>query len=85
MDISQAKLDKFLSTLASPRCSLCGRSQWNANTKLFYLGEYNKDALVLGGPVYPVLPITCTHCGNTLFINALVAGLLEQDKNNGKK
>ena len=37
--------------------------------------------LVLGGAkssIVPVIPVTCSKCGNTVFINAIVANLLEE-------
>lgn len=61
------------------RCPLCGNSGWNITDKYFELREFNDGNLVIGGPnnaIIPVIPVTCKHCGNTVFINALTTGLL---------
>lgn len=63
-------------------CPMCGGNQWNVPEKIFELREFNDGNLMIGGPngaVLPVIPITCRNCGNTVFINALFAGLLEED------
>ncbi len=84
MDISKEKLDNYIKNQHTPICSFCGNNTWNISSKIFELLEFDANGLQLGGPVYPVVPITCNNCGNTLFINALVAGLLEQKfPNNG--
>lgn len=84
MDISKEKLDNYIKKQHTPICSFCGNNTWNISSKIFELLEFNANGLQLGGSVYPVVPITCNNCGNTLFINALVAGLLEQKfPNNG--
>lgn len=62
-------------------CPMCGSKQWNVADKIFELREFNEGNLVLGGPnasIVPVITVTCTHCGNTVFINALTSGLLKR-------
>lgn len=62
-------------------CPMCGSRIWNVADKIFELREFNNGQLVLGGPnssLLPVVPVTCAHCGNTIFINALAAGLLKE-------
>lgn len=81
MRISSEKLDTFLTTLHQYTCPLCGHDKWNADNMVFYLGEFFLDSVRIGTPQFPVLPITCVNCGNTLFINALVAGLIDATEN----
>jgi hypothetical protein len=38
---------------------------------------YVGGGLVVGGPVYPFLVVTCSQCGYTVFVNALKAGILK--------
>lgn len=48
----------------------------------------NVGNIVLGGSVLPSVPIVCTNCGNTFFLNAKVLGLKENSEeatNNGDK
>ena len=62
-------------------CPMCHSSSWNLSDKIFELREFNNGSLVLGGPssaITPVIPVTCTNCGNTIFVNALTAGFLKE-------
>jgi len=77
--------EKLLSHLKSKwqgrSCQMCGTGNWNVSDSIFELREYNQGNLVIGGgPIIPVVPITCDNCGNTVFINAIKAGLIEQNK-----
>ena len=63
-------------------CPYCHGNNWDVPDKAFELREFNKGDLKIGGPegaILPVVPITCTNCGNTVFINALLAGLVEEN------
>ena len=56
---------------------MCGDNNWNIDDTIFELREFNKGAMVLGGSnssVIPVLALTCSKCGNTQFINAIICG-----------
>ena len=62
-------------------CPMCGGDEWSISDKVFELREFNEGNIVLGGPnsaITPVIPVTCRNCGNTVFINALVAELLRE-------
>jgi hypothetical protein len=37
---------------------------------------YAGGNVVLGGRIYPLVTIICMTCGNTVFLNAVVAGLV---------
>ena len=54
-------------------CPMCGKGPWNALDSTYQLTEYNEGSLVLGGPLVPVIPVTCGSCGNTVLVNAIVA------------
>ena len=57
-------------------CSLCNSSKWEVSDTIFELREFNGGDLVQGGDsIYPVIPITCSNCGNTLFLNAVKMGV----------
>jgi len=36
--------------------------------------EFNAGSVIIGGPVIPVVAVTCLNCGNTVLVNALIAG-----------
>jgi ribosomal protein S27AE len=62
-------------------CPMCGGGPWNASDMAFELREFNEGNLVVGGvPITPVIPVTCSNCGNTILINAVVAGLVTKSK-----
>lgn len=50
------------------------------NGQIFELREFNDGNFVLGpnSAITPVIPVTCSNCGNTVFVNALIAGLLKE-------
>lgn len=62
----------------SNTCPYCGKQEWNVTESVFELREFNEGNLNVGGPITPVIPITCQNCGNTVFINALTSGLLKE-------
>lgn len=87
--IDGEKLIKYLEEKwgRGKHCSMCNESQWIISDKIFELREFKGGSLVLGGktPIFPVIPAICGNCSNTLFINAINAGLLNIPKeNNGK-
>lgn len=62
-------------------CPMCGVGNWNVSDSIFELREFNQGNLVMGGgPIFPVIPVTCDNCGNSVFINAIVSKLVEQNK-----
>lgn len=66
------------------RCPLCGEENWSVTDKVFELREFNDENFALGGPsgaITPVIPVICANCGNTVFINVLVTGLLKEGFN----
>jgi len=78
------KLIGFLSQKWGGRpCPACGMGSWNVHDSSFELREFNEGNMVLGGPLIPVVPVICTNCGNTVLINALVAGLVASDTPSG--
>lgn len=63
------------------RCPACGSSSFTAMPTLMELREFRQGSLVVGGsPIVPLAVLTCQNCGNTLLINALVTGLMENPK-----
>ena len=32
--------------------------------------------MVVGGPLIPLVPVTCNNCGYTIVVNAILAGAL---------
>ncbi len=62
-------------------CPICKTGNWNVSDRIYELREHHGGGLVIGsGPIVPVVPVTCDHCGNTVLVNSIVAGLTEQKK-----
>lgn len=66
----------------SAGCPMCGGNEWNVSEKIFELREFSAGKRMVGesnGAILPVVPVICNNCGNTMFINALFIGLLEEE------
>jgi hypothetical protein len=65
----------------SQACPICGNSQWVIGEHLVQpitLGE--KHHLMLGGgPGYPLIQVISIPCGYTVFVNAVIAGVVLGD------
>jgi hypothetical protein len=78
--IDAQKLITFLNTKwRNHPCPICTVGSWNVQDSSFELREFNEGNMVLGGPVIPVVPVVCNNCGNTVLVNAIMAGLVEKD------
>jgi hypothetical protein len=62
--------------LPNAKCPMCDHSQWGVNDAVFEMREFFQGNMVIGGKIIPVVPISCSHCGNTIFLNALQIGLI---------
>ena len=60
-------------------CPVCGERLWGVNKTIMELREFNNGDIVIGGnsTMMPLVTLTCSKCGNTLFFNALRLGLID--------
>lgn len=79
MKISIDKLEPLMRKTHPPICPLCGGNKWNVTDAVFFLPEFFEDSVRFNARSIPVIPFTCTVCGNTLFVNAIIAGVLDKD------
>lgn len=79
MKINQEKLNNYLQTIHGSVCPLCGNNDWNTSNQIFQAIEFDYKGILINGASYPMVPLTCSTYGNTYFINALVAGLIDKD------
>ncbi len=85
-DIETQKMISFLSQKwGEKKCNMCGGGTWEVQDKVFQLTEFHQGNLVVGGPLVPVVPVTCTNCGNTTLVNALISGAITPEPNQGEK
>ncbi|WPJ95406.1 hypothetical protein SH580_18460 [Coraliomargarita algicola] len=65
------------------KCSQCDSSSWSVTSKIFELREHIEEgssSVIEGIAVFPVSPVTCRNCGNTILVNPISAGLFEKEK-----
>lgn len=85
MNLTPDQSKKFLATIQAKwrppfQCTCCGANNWSIAESVFQLTEFHGSGMRIGGLLVPVVPVTCNNCGNTLVINALVAGAIEPEK-----
>lgn len=65
--------------LLGKKCQLCDSEDWDVG---LYLGEiriFRRGSILDGDGVYPCVVVHCGTCGNTLLLNAIVLGIVEQE------
>lgn len=81
-NVNQDKLIEELNKKWGGRgCPMCGNASWIVSDNVFEIREFNNGNLIVGGgPILPLVTVSCDNCGNTILINPLVLGVM--DKNN---
>ena len=60
-------------------CPMCGVWNWTVTSGIFELREFNDGNFIIGNtPIFPVVPIMCDNCWNTILISALKSDLISQ-------
>ena len=80
--INSDKVIRFLQEKWQGRtCPMCQAGNWSVSDQVFEMREFNGGNRILGGKssILPVIPVTCANCGNIIFVNAIVAGLIRND------
>ena len=67
-----------------PTCPACGQNTWFIGDHLVAAPVYS-GGMIIGGPVYPNFMIICQNCGNTQYFNAVIAKIIESDKEEEEK
>jgi len=60
------------------KCPMCNEAIWEVVSTIYSPPQFAKGGVVLGGEVIPTVPVVCTNCGFTAWVNAMVAGILDQ-------
>jgi len=61
---------------ARKECRQCGSNSWAVEGFVLLSISDQPGQLVLGGPSLPTVSLVCNICGNTVLVNAIVAGVL---------
>ena len=80
MKVEKSRLDAYLKRIHPTSCPLCGKSSWTVSDIVFQSPEFNDGEHPIGRASFPMIPLACENCGNTYFINALVAKLVDPQK-----
>jgi len=76
-DIKTDAVIAFLNSKWDNRsCPMCNKGPWSVQDRVFQLNEFHQGNLVVGGPLIPVIPVSCGNCGHTVLVNAIIAGVL---------
>lgn len=79
MKVNKDKMEVYLKKIRATVCPLCGNNKWGITEHVFQAIEFDQKGIILGGAAYPIVPLTCENCGNTFFINAFVADLIDRE------
>ena len=86
MKISPEKLDELIRKKTNEKwtgkpCQNCGEKSIVLQNQIYMLTEYRGAQIILGGAtsLVPLLIANCTNCGNTILINAIHLGLINQE------
>lgn len=66
------------------KCPMCGAETWRISDNTYELREFKKGALVAGGTIVPLILITCSNCGNSVLVNAIVANIVKPEEGDKK-
>jgi hypothetical protein len=57
-------------------CPVCRKTEtYDVSEQVYQIVEYPEMGRLSGEVVAPIVPVTCRNCGNTILVNALVAGV----------
>lgn len=60
-------------------CDFCGQNQWSLSQDFVTPPVFEKG-IKIGGKAYPQLMLICNNCGNTKYFNAVIMGLIKEEK-----
>ena len=81
--MSEFKSEKVIAFLGEKwgnrACPMCGKGPWSVQDRIFQLSEFHQGSLVVGGPLIPIIPVTCGNCGHTVLVNAILSGGMQAE------
>lgn len=75
-------------TKQSPKgigCAICAKREWILGDHLVAAPIFHEGNMVLGGQSYPTVMLICKNCGHTLYLNAVMIGLVPPKKKQDPK
>lgn len=77
MKADEKKVEKYIKSIEPHACPLCGKEEWTVSPHIYQVPEFDYNGILVSGAMYPVIAISCDNCGNTYFVNAIQAGILD--------
>lgn len=65
-------------------CPICNMDDWGISDKIIEIRPIHEQPESFSGNIYPYFFIFCRNCGYTIFVNAIIAGLIEIKPNQQK-
>ena len=84
MRLTQEQVEELIGRLSQYgeiNCPVCRNHRWNVNSLIIESREFIGGDITLGGSIMPFIPLTCQTCGNTLFLNAMSLGFVNNNGN----
>lgn len=57
-------------------CPFHGPTSWEVGNMVVQTVQYVPKGISIGGRTYPLVPVICRTCGYTVFLNALLMGIV---------
>lgn len=73
--LDSKKIEKYKKTHIPQKCEMCGGGSWLLEEEVLFLPTVKTGTLIPSSSGYPFVPVVCPKCGNTKFVNALIADL----------
>lgn len=66
-------------------CPYCQNTQWTVDTSIVTPIEVDENKnMMIGGKFQPLIPVSCRNCGNTVLVNGLILGCIDEIENEKK-
>lgn len=81
MKVNREKVINIVEKMWKTGCPMCHGNTWGfSEDKIVTPIQLNEDrSYKFNGKVLPLVVLTCEKCGNTVFVNALKIGALEDE------
>lgn len=62
------------------KCSVCGVNDWQIAPDIVTPLRLTDGAVSIGGSMYPLVMLICRNCAHTIFLNAILSGVMDRPK-----
>lgn len=79
MRLNQEQMEQLKSHLQQnfrSACSICGGTNWQFDDTIFEIRQFMGGGISTEGLIKPAVAVTCSSCGQIVFVNAISAGVI---------